>query len=111
MIDYVTAAGSSPSTTQPYVLFYTTLGSAPSTPYTLTLTQSTVAAANEQFQDSEQVHIYGDTLFVSLGYAGAPPPFPDRAYLHFRALDRYAVGQTIAFRRLSFRGGLPRETS
>jgi len=74
VIDYVTVAGSGPSSgTQPYVDFYTTIGGGASTSYQLILTQSPLAP--QQFQNSGQVTIYGDTVFVSLAYAGNVPFF------------------------------------
>jgi hypothetical protein len=74
VIDYVSIAGSGPSAgTQPYIEIFTTLGGGPSVNYTLTPTQSPIAI--QQFQHSEQTAIYGDTVFVSLAFAGNTPPF------------------------------------
>jgi hypothetical protein len=74
VIDYVSAAGSGPSSgTQPYVEIYTSLSGGPQVNYTLTPTQSPIAT--QQFQHSEKVAIYGDTLFVSLAYSGSTPVF------------------------------------
>jgi len=74
VIDYVSIAASAPSSgTQPYVELFTTIGSGPAVNYTLTPTQSSLAT--QQFQHSEAVKIYADTLFVSLAFAGASPSF------------------------------------
>jgi len=74
VIDYVSIAGSAPSSgTQPYIILFTTVGSGSDVSYTLTPTQSSLEP--QQFQHSEAVKIYADTLFVSVAFAGSAPAF------------------------------------
>jgi hypothetical protein len=74
VIDYVSVAGAGPSAgTQPYVILYSNVGVTPQATYTLTPTQSTLAP--QQFQHTEAVKIYADSLFVSLAFSGSTPPF------------------------------------
>jgi len=74
VVDYISVTGSGPSAgTQPYLILYSNVGAMPQGTYTLTPTQSSLAT--QQFQDSEAVKIYADSLFVSLAFAGSTPPF------------------------------------
>ena len=76
VVDYVAMDGGAQSIgggIQPYVLLTTTVGSRPAVIYYLTPTQSNTAPL--QFQHSEPVTIYGDTLGVGLAYSGYAPSY------------------------------------
>jgi hypothetical protein len=76
VVDYVAlngAAASSSGGIQPSVLFQSSLGANPAVTYYLTPTQS--ATAPTQFQHTEEVRIYADSLYVGLAYSGYAPSF------------------------------------